>query len=317
MFNALSMYKLLISVIILQLLFARSACADGPGITGSGNLTGFTLNKAQIETIAREALTPGFSNPILVGLIFRFNLYQELIEHDSSVSSDAGYIALMKIHLGASAKEGRSFEDLPAIFRDHLRVDNEKPCYDNKNRPWDGGFSQVDGKPEICLSAPRLISKIKSHDSTAKISALVYHEIAHAYGATEDEAIAIQDLVETILSPTLLRIQNVEEYRTVFLNCFFNFGLLKEKLNNIRKTFKLPYKGSSQIFEFGEHSEMKFSITVSRDSSGKPSSDPMATFSEKGPGGWDDVMMFMTSSKLHYSRKSSDQRYLNITCSKL
>jgi hypothetical protein len=317
MLKAFLMYKLLISVVISQLLFARSACADGPGITGSGNLTGFTLNKAQIESIAREALVPGFSNPILGGLILRLKLYQELIEKDASISSETVYIGLMKIYLGASVKEGRSFENLPVIFQDHLRVDNDKPCLDNNKTPWDGGFSRVDGKSEICLSAPRIISEIKSHDSTIKISALVYHEIAHAYGATEVEAIAIQDLVETILSPTLLKTQKVAEYRTVSLNCSFNYSHLPEKLKNINKTFKLPYEGASQIFEFGERNQMRFSILVSRDLNGKPFPDPMVTFSEKGPEGWDDVMMFMTSGKLHYSRKRADQHYLNITCSKL
>jgi len=90
----------------------------------------------------------------------------------------------------------------PVSLLDRLRridvtLETNGPCFDSAGNAVDGSASQVN--QTVCISLPRLTSKLSLETLKSQALALVAHEYSHLIGTTEAEAEELQEHVSRVL----------------------------------------------------------------------------------------------------------------------
>lgn len=84
-----------------------------------------------------------------------------------------------------------------ALKEAQFQVQESGPCYDTSGKEVDGSAKDM---PKICISSQRLSKSLTLENAQPELLALVIHEVSHMMGATEKEAMKIQEIARAGLS---------------------------------------------------------------------------------------------------------------------
>lgn len=108
------------------------------------------------------------------------------------------------------------------------------PCKDLNHSDKDGSAFNADSN-EICISIPRIKSKILKSSLLAEITGLAAHEVSHRMGASEQQATALQEAVVTSF-----KIKNLDSFEVDMANRQTEVAQLKHAQ---------PYEKFSRFFD--------------------------------------------------------------------
>jgi hypothetical protein len=186
---------LLIVSLCLASTLAHAGNEDGGANRGGGNLS--ADNPADVQLLEKIV-----SERHLLELVFaslRTGAFFEALRTDSVLPENQASLVRFKSMIEQIRRFGSQIEQMNKLLSAVEIKIQADPCLGPDEQHRDANAKATKKKKYICLSSGRILPKVTATNASAKILALLAHEIAHLVGANETDAENLQAYVEAVL----------------------------------------------------------------------------------------------------------------------